>query len=619
MMLCLVFGLIGLSVTGCGKMTPEKLGQKIEKAAEDNFISGKNLDVSFDASYDTQLTGIELSMDIQTSMNIEEIICKDTFEIYSKSDIKTEFLDQNYEYTNETYRIEEADGNLSTYTYNGLSDEWSKDNTDMSPMDYYQTFYFEMTNLEPDFANAVLNEEKAVFEGKDAYTITAECSGIDLFEALEISGFLSEMDYSVSLEMIKEMRIPIVCTIDAESYIPLKIEAETEAFSEFMAALLKAELEMQSSEEGQQSVNVQVEECSFIMSDFSYDEKTIPEFPESARNSFSIINMLDFMGGTFADGTLLLLSGSKAARFDESVLEGYGFYGARIKESITLQSEDETKMVHCEAMSKAMARQYFRNTEDTLKSLLKEFDIEANADWSVETVDTHLGKADVYCMHASDGLTVFNTVIVTEHISVCISAFDFIGEWYAPAPVIAKITSAISEVTAETLPFLGYGTYSDYDGSTLEEMMSYAAEGKHVSSAEVYFSKWGIFIAKDKGMQVETTNSTKLSGTVLTSDYIEYNDRVSLGLYNGKDMYCYTVRYSGKAFLEVLKFCSSVLMETNISTWADTLEGKNVIGYLAVDPDTNLPVTVMFDISEVNTLLQTDKQYLVVDNIVYDY
>lgn len=617
--LCFLLGLTALFLTGCSKLTAEELLENIENAAEENFISGRKLDVSFDAAYDTQFSGIELSMDIKTSMHAKEIICKDTFESYSKSDVTAEFLDQNYEYSNEIYRIEEDDGNLTTYTYDGLSDEWSKEEAGMSPNEYYEAIYSEMAHLELEFDNAVLNEEKTVFEDKDAYIITAECSGMDMFDLLDHSGFLSEMDYSISIEMIKEMKIPIICWFDAENYLPLEIEAEEEAFAEFIEILLTAELEAQSGKETQQSVNVRAKDCSFIMKDFSYETQTMPEFPESARNSFSIIKMLEHLSGTFPDGTLVLRSGSKAARFDDSVLEDYMYHEARVEQSVTLKSTDETKLVRYEAMSESMARQYFKDTEGALKNLLREYDIEAQADWRVETVDTHLGKVDVYCMNAQDGLTVFHTVIVTDHISICISVFDFVGEWYDPEPVIEKYTTAISEITAETLPFMSNTFKSDYEGSQMIEMMDHAVGNQHVSSAEVYFSEWGIYIAKDEGAKVQSTNAAELSGHILISDFLEYNDRVPIGLYNGKEMYSMTVRYSGKAFLEVLKFCSPVLLETDASVWAGMLENKNLIGYLIIDSETKLPAAIMFDISEINTLLQTDRKYLVVDKIKYEH
>ncbi len=610
---CFIFFLLIVLFTGCGKTSsPDKVLENIKASADKKLPTQKSIMVSFQAAYQTNISGIEISADVKNSMYSEEFSNESSFETYQKSELTTEYLDESYDYTNEAYRVKDETEAITSYHYHGLSDEWSREETGTEPKEYYETVYIPLANLELNFETAVLEEETTVLEGQEAYIVKTECSGDDLYDLLKYSGFLDEMNHSISREMLENISIPMTGWFDAKTYFPLQIEAEKQSFGELIKRLLEAEL---------QDVTVQMNECSFLMKDFSYESKSIPAVPEHAKTSFSINQLIELMGcHTFPDLTEVLQSGSKAARLDPSVLKDYKYYDYRTGKYMTLVNmADETKLVHFEAMPESVARQYFKDTEKYLKSFLKENDVDVSAEWRMETVDTHLGEADVYCMNAQDQLSVFHTVIVTDHISICIAVFDFAGEWYDPAPVIEHYASAITEITAETLPFMLFTFDSDYEGMQLSEAMTQAVGEQQVSSAEIYFAEWGIFIQKEDGAIVQAADTTELLGKLLTSNYVEYNDRVSLGFYDGKEMYNMTVCFSGKAFLDILKFCSPALLDKDTFLWEAALEDKVVNANLIVDSKTKLPAAVMFDISEINTLLLTDRNYLVMDKLQFEY
>lgn len=75
------------------------------------------------------------------------------------------------------------------------------------------------------------------------------------------------------------------------------------------------------------------------------------ETPEViAKNSFSILDVLEFAGGHLGDGSYLLISGSKVAGMDSSSLEGYKAIEYITEKSVTLQSDDESKVIYLQVM-----------------------------------------------------------------------------------------------------------------------------------------------------------------------------------------------------------------------------------------------------------------------------
>ena len=612
--------MLNINLGGCGgpEMTADRLVEEIRKASQANPITGKTLDVEFRGSYDTELEGASLSMGVSLSMSLQEFIGQEPYESYAKGSFSVDVLDQNYEYSKVAYCLEES-GCIVSYEYHGLSDEWSKDESGMDPVYYYQNYHSEAAYLNPKFQNLTLKEETINLNGVEVYALLTECDAVDLAKLLEYFGYLEELELDTSLQNLKGIQIPVTYYINTETYLPEKIEADSESLNNVMKIFLENRLNNTETEGVEENVTASISESSFVMHGFQYDSQSIPELPDAARDSFSILNVLEFAGGHLANGSYLLFSGSKAAGFDSSILEGYKVIEYIAEKRITLRSGDETKTICCEAMSAAAAHQYFENTEEVLKDVLKEFGLTQSSDWSTSTVQTHLGNAEVYCMRNTSGLVVFNAVIETENISVCISALDTAGEWYDAEPVIIPISNAISEITVDSLNFMGYGRKADFFGEQMIEMMREASTGKNVVQAEISFSNEGIYVERKKGAKVIQSKGALLTDEVLTKEFLEYNDSVFVGLFNGKDMYSLTVRYPGTLFKDVIAFCSSVLLESDVSPWISKLDDVNVIAYYIVDPDTNLPITIMYDISEINTLLQTDKQYLVVDRITFGH
>ena len=612
--------ILSIIFCGCGssEMTADRLIEEVRKASLANLITGKTLEAAFCGSYDTELEGAFLSMGVGLTMSLEESMGQEPYKSYAKSSFSVNVLDQDYEYSKEAYYLEES-GSIVSYEYNGLNDEWSKEESGMEPAYYYQDYHSEAAYLNPEFENAALKEGTVDLDGAEMYVLLTECDAIDIAELLDYSGYLEELELDASLQNLKEIQIPVTYYINTETYLPEKIEADSESLNNVMRIFLESSLNNTETEAVDGNVTANISECSLVMHGFQYGSRNIPELPDAARDSFSVLKVLEFAGGHLANGSYLLFSGSKVAGFDASVLVGYKVIEYITEKRITLKSDDETKTICCEAMSAAAAHQYFENTEDALKDVLEEFELTQNSDWSTFAVQTHLGNAEVYCMRSTSGLAVFNTVLVTENISVCISALDTAGEWYDAESVMIPISNAISEITVDTLNFMGYGRKADLLGEQMIEMMRQASNGKKVVQAEISFSNGGIYAERRKGVKVTQSKEAALTGEALTKEFLEYNDSVFIGLFNGKDMYSLTVRYPGSLFKDVITFCSPLFLESDVSAWISSLDDTNVIAYYIADPDTNLPVTIMYDISEINTLLQTDKQYLVVDRIIYEH
>lgn len=615
------FILLCMLLSGCEKVSgetekisAEELVMEMRTANENQKITYEIIDVKIDASYGTKMEGFSMSAGFLMGLELEQWISPDPFASYSKGTMTLEALNQDYVYKVEDYRLVE-EGKIVAYTYDGMTDEWGKEESAIAPLDYHDEYFTKVAHLEPDFENASLQEDTEMVGEREAYVLLGECSGEDVKELLYHSGLFQDFEFRASVETFKEIKIPVSCYVDTESLLILQMELEPSAMEELVKLLFADEMDV--SEDSEQEYVINVEECYLKIKDMNYEPQKIPQVPENAKDSFSILDILEFAGGHLGDGSYLLISGSKVGGMDYSILEGYKVIEYIAEHKVTLQSKDESKIIIFEAMSEAAAHQYFENTEDVLKTLIKELGVERKPTWKTEKIMTHLGETDVYGMCDHEGLVLYNTLISTDHISVCISAFDMAGEWDDAASVIVPLTDALSEVTVDTLPFMGYGRYADFDGAAMLQKVAEAVSGKQVSYAEARFSDYGIYLLREKGIGIEATHQNSLSAEIFGDGFLQWNDRVSLGLFSGKDMYSLTVLYPGEEILDIIDFCSPVLMEQDITAFHDALTDAQIITYFVIDPDTNLPVQIMFDISEMDGLLQINKKYFILDKIKY--
>ncbi len=619
----ILFLLLCLLLSGCEttpkeheKMTAKELVTEMYAAINEQEITYEAIDIGMDASFGTKTDGFSMSLGLLLDLELEQWISPEPFAGYRKGTMKLEALTQDYEYALEDYLLEE-DGKIVSYSYNGMTDEWTKEESALAPSDYYNEYFSQVAHLEPDFENASLQEETVTLNEKEAYVLLTECSGEDVKELLDNLGFFEDFDFQVSVEALKELKLPLSCYIDAETYLPLQIELEPTGMAELVKELFTSEIEF-SEETTEEEYLTEVEECHLIIKDISFNHQEIPSVPENAKHSFSILDVLEFAGGHLGDGSFLLFSGSKVAGMNPDSLEGYQVVEYQTEQSVVLESDDKSKIIIFEAMSEAAAHQYFENTEAALILIQKELDLDVQMSWKNETVSTSFGDMDVYCVTDPGGLVLYNTVISTDHMSVCISAVDTMGEWNDAASVITPLADTLSEVTVDNLPYLGYASYAEFDGKAMLEMVAEAVEGRQITYAEARFSDLGIYLMREEGIGIEAAAENKLSAEVFGGGYIQWNDRVSLGLFSGEDMYSLTVLYSGEALGDLITFCDPFFMEHEVTSWASALEGTEIITYFIIDPDTNLPVQVMLDISGINDLFHTNKKYLILDKIGYE-
>ncbi len=618
-----ILGMLCILLSGCTKateptpkMSAEQLVLEMKSAVGEQEITYEAIDVGIEASYGAKMEGFTMSIGILLDLELEQWISPEPFASCSKGTMKLEALTQDYEYRLEDYRLEE-DGKIISYSYDGMTDEWMKEESALEPSDYYDEYFSEVTHLEPDFENAVLQEEKVTLGAKEAYVLQGVCNGEDVKELLDNLGFFEDFDFQISVEALKQLKLPVICYIDGETYLPLQIELEPAGMMELVKELFTSEIEL-SEESTEEEYFTEVEECHLIIKNIGFNNQDIPSVPENAKHSFSILDVLEFAGGHLGDGSFLLFSGSKVAGMNPDSLEGYQVVEYITEQSVVLESDDKSKLIIFEAMSEAAAHQYFENTEDALILIQEGLDLDIQMSWKNETVSTNFGDIDVYCVTDPGGLVLYNTVISTDHMSVCISAVDTIGEWNDTASVITPLADTLSEVTVDSLPYLGYASYADFDGKTMLEMVAEAVKGRKITYAEARFSDLGIYLMREEGIGIEAGKENELSAEVFAGGYIQWNDRVSLGLFSGEDMYSMTVLYPGEALGELITFCNPFFVEHEITSWSSVLEGTEIITYFIIDPDTNLPVQVMFDISEINDLFHINKKYLILDRIGYE-
>ena len=166
MILMVILGVTCLSAAGCGKMTQEKLLEKMDEAAAGNPYTYSEMDVSLTSSYKMDVMGMNMSMDLEMSMDGKAWANVDPYASYSEISMYMNMMDQEVDANIKSYGEVTEDGKVATYTYTDLTDEWAFSDV-MTLEDYTEMLKVAEKPMSERFSSITMEEEKSELNGKE--------------------------------------------------------------------------------------------------------------------------------------------------------------------------------------------------------------------------------------------------------------------------------------------------------------------------------------------------------------------------------------------------------------------------------------------------------------------
>lgn len=442
--LCAILGFACLMATGCGKMTAEKLTEKINKAVVGKQITYAEIVMDMEASYDMTVMGMDMSMDLNWSMDLNQWVNANPFAGYSEGHLNMNLLGQEIDSNIKAHTVIEDDQIIS-YSYVEMMDKWTREDMGISASDYEELLLTTPT-IGTDTSKIVLDEETTDLEGKEVYVLHLNYTGEDIEMILSETGALNGM-LDIPEGAMSEISVPAITYVDAKTFLPVQIEMDIEGMEESVNQMISQQMESMGEYMDETDVSVKVGKCHVVMKNFSYDVQEIPEVPQEALDALAFAEALENAGTTLPDGRYLLKYESNAIALPE--IEGYTM-NVVSDGNVEFYSNNGMQMVSISVMPAGMSEYVVSEAVSGYETLFTTLGAALETSDAPETVGTHLGDAEVNRM-GTNGLNIYYSVIPVGGLETFIMALDMTGQWQDAADIIVPVTDAISEVTLEDL------------------------------------------------------------------------------------------------------------------------------------------------------------------------
>lgn len=439
-----VAGMITLTATGCGKMTVEKLNEKMKEAAAQKQMTYAGISLDLEASYEMDIMGANMSMPFNMALDLNQSANADPYAGYTEGHIKAELLGQEIDSDIKVHTVVEED-KIINYNYTGMTDSWTREDTGLSSADY-EEFMVKAPKIDASPEEMTLEEETVTLDGQEVYVLHLNFTGDDIESILSETGALGDM-MDISEGSMSEITIPSITYIDAKTFLPVQIEMTIEGIDQYINQMLTEEMEATGITEEDASVSVEVTKCQLNMKNLKYDVQNIPEVPQEVFDELTFAEALAVAGDTLTDGRYLIKYGNSAAAI--SVFEDFTLNSLADGQA-EFYSNDGMKMVSLAAMPANMAEQLISESISEYETLFANMGMTLEAALEPETVTTHLGDVEVNGM-GSVGVKIYYTAIPVDGMDLFVMALDLVGEWQQAADIIVPMCDAISEVTLEDL------------------------------------------------------------------------------------------------------------------------------------------------------------------------
>lgn len=334
--LCAVL-LLGL-MTGCQKpMDAETLVQKMNEAIGDKSPSSMTIAMELEMTMKVQGTSMDMSIALDSAL-----VQSDTAS-YVDMDMTLGMLGIKQEMNMETYTTLE-DGKYVNYLYSELDDTWLRSEVDADGLSDQApvTAYASLAELPPE--ELTLDEEKQTLNDREVYVLRATLSGAQMQDtftsALGTSAEdLDEMTATVMKEMdFTPVSAPTVFYIDAETFLPVKMEMDIQGMGEVMSSMMGAVMSSLVAGLGTEDteITVDVTTCTFLSDAISFESVEVPAVPQEGIDA-AAANPLQ------SDGSYILRDGDNAVRIvlpeGYTVLDADEYYVTFVNDDYTVYGE----------------------------------------------------------------------------------------------------------------------------------------------------------------------------------------------------------------------------------------------------------------------------------------
>lgn len=439
-----IMSMLILMTAGCGKMTAEKLNEKMREAAAEKQMTYAEIVMDLDSSYDMDIMGAEMTMPFNMYLELCQSVNVEPFSGYSEGHIKAEILGQQIDSDIKVHTVAEDD-RIINYNYTGMTDSWSREDIGLSAAEY-EDIMIKAPEIDAAPEVMILEEETITLNGQEVYVLHLDFTGEDIENIFSETGVLGGM-LDIEEGYMSEITIPSISYIDTKTFLPVQIDMSIEGMDQYINQMLTQEMEGMETVEEDADVQVEVTKCQLVMKNFRYNVQNIPEVPQEVFDELAFAEALAVSGDTLADGRYLIKYGNSAVGITEF---GDFTLNSQIEGSAEFYSNDGMKMISLSGMPAATAEQALSQSVSEYKTYFESLGMPLEAALDPVIIPTSLGDVKVEGM-SSAGVKIYYAAIPIDGMDLFVVALDLVGGWKEPSDILIPMCDAISEVTLEDL------------------------------------------------------------------------------------------------------------------------------------------------------------------------
>lgn len=449
-----MFSVVCLGVTGCGKMTPEKLVAEMAKAEADKTCVSTDLNMEMDVSYSMNLMGIDISADMGMLMDGAMIISTDPVSAYLDMDMQMEIADQyNEDVPMQAYAVME-DGVFVIYVQNEMTGEWARTETGTELNEQIQNLKSGGVLSVDDFSNLELEEELTEVDGRQVYVLHVQMP-MDFTSALSgMQMTLPEVELDPEdFADLEEFTVPVDIFVDKETFLlqrmDMNLEGMGEAFNAFFDELLKVIMSQAGGDLGDMDMDMSIDISRFqaVMSNISYEQQEVPAVPQEAYEAIEFQEALENIETDLGDGSYAIRTTGSVVKI--LTPEGYEAVDA-LENSVSFAAPDGMNMIAFEMVPASMEELYAESVVSTYTGILEASGMTVESGMDEQNIETAYGTVDGYWI-TGGGANIYYAMVPVKSAHLFVLITDFNGNELDSAAVLGYALEHVSELTAEDI------------------------------------------------------------------------------------------------------------------------------------------------------------------------
>lgn len=403
--------------TGCGKMTAEKLTDKVDEALEGRTFIGMDMDLSMDASYSMEVLSQPVSASLSMHVNGRSLNNYDPLGIYTDMNTRMDFqMEMDGEVQNmsmedqiQSYSVQE-DGTFAVYTYSASASQWSRIETDLSAAESTASYADALSGFlavpEGQQEQVVLEEETVSLNGTEAYVFKMDHISIDSDYLAILESVLPQAAGAISGDSLEDVTISATCYIDQETFLPLQLDYTFDNFGELFnqnPELWESFLGSSMEASGTGNITIDVPLFQASMTNLSFEPEELPVVPEEAYESIAFQEALADLEPDLGDGTYAIQYMGSAVRI--STPEGMSAADTAT-DTLTFMDASGMNTIAYSMVPAVDLELYTDSISSMYTSMLEALGVTVQSGQDSQNVSTPFGPVDGYWI-SGGGVSVY--------------------------------------------------------------------------------------------------------------------------------------------------------------------------------------------------------------------